>query len=364
MDLIGELPESQGYNAICVFVDRFSKMIHAVPTTTKLTAEGMALLYRDHIFNRHGVPRKFIHDRGTQFESRFMKELYRLLAIEANPSTAYHPQTDGQTERINQEIEQYLRMFINYHQSDWVSWLSLAEFSYNDKEQTSMGHSPFFVNYGRHPYKGVNTRREARNETAGEFVKRMEKVREETESALKRAAETMKRFYDRTRGKSHPYKVGDKVMLEATNLPVDRPMRKLSDKRVGPFVIEKKVGASAYKLKLPARWKIHPVFNEVLLTPYTDPRFESQRRPPPPPPDIVEGEEQWEVEEILKSRIHRGKLQFYVHWKGFAAHERTWEPAENLQQSQELIEEFYERNPRAARQLTWDSIQNLQFHPV
>ena len=176
MDLIGELPESQGYNAICVFVDRFSKMIHAVPTTTELTAEGMALLYCDHIFNRHGVPWKFIHDRGTQFESRFMKELYRLLTIEANPSTAYHPQTDGQTERINQEIEQYLRMFINYHQSDWVSWLSLAEFSYNDKEQTSTGHSPFFVNYGRHPYKGVNTRREARNETAGEFVKRMEKV--------------------------------------------------------------------------------------------------------------------------------------------------------------------------------------------
>ena len=174
----------------------------------------------------------------------------------------------------------------------------------------------------------------------------------------------MKRFYDRTRGKSHPYKVGDKVMLEATNLPIDRPMRKLSDKRVGPFVIEKKVGASAYKLKLPARWKIHPVFNEVLLTPYTDPRFESQHRPPPPPPDIVEGEEQWEVEEILKSHIHQGKLQFYVHWKGFAAHKRTWEPAENLQQSQELIEEFYKRNPRAARQLTWGSIQNLQFHPV
>ena len=111
VDLIGELPESNGYNAICVFVDRFSKQIHVIPTHTTLTAEGMAKLYRDNVFRLHGLPRKFIHDRGTQFEAKSMKDLYRLLGIEGNPSTAYHPQTDGQTERINQEIEQYLRIF-------------------------------------------------------------------------------------------------------------------------------------------------------------------------------------------------------------------------------------------------------------
>ena len=101
---------------------------------------------------------------GPQFDSRFMRDLYRLLNIEGNPSTAYHPQTDGQTERINQEIEQYLRIFINHHQSDWAEWLPLAEFSYNNKVQTSTGHSPFMALYGYHPHMGTNLRREARKE--------------------------------------------------------------------------------------------------------------------------------------------------------------------------------------------------------
>ena len=155
VDLIGELPESAGYNAICVVVDRFSKQIHVVPTQTSLTAHGMAKIYRDQVFRLHGIPRKIIHDRGPQFESKFMKDFYRMVGIEGNPSTAYHPQTDGQTERLNQEIEQYLRLFIDHHQSDWAEWLSLAEFAYNNKVQTSLGHSPFFVNQGYHPHGGV-----------------------------------------------------------------------------------------------------------------------------------------------------------------------------------------------------------------
>ena len=202
VDLIGELPESEGHNAICVFVDRFSKQIHAVPTSVEVTALGMARLYRDHVFRHHGIPRKFIHDRGPQFESNFMRELYKLLGIEGNPSTAYHPQTDGQTERINQEIEQYLRIFINYHQNDWADWLALAEFSYNNREQSSTGYSPFYINTGRHPYQGSNPRKVSNNESATDFVKRIQTVRQDVEAALKQAAQTMKHFYDRTRGQS------------------------------------------------------------------------------------------------------------------------------------------------------------------
>ena len=92
----------------------------------------MARLYRDHVFRLHGLPRKIIHDRGPQFDATFMKELYKLLRIEGNPSTAYHPQTDGQTERVNQELELYLRMYVDYRQSDWSEWLALAEFAYNN----------------------------------------------------------------------------------------------------------------------------------------------------------------------------------------------------------------------------------------
>lgn len=353
VDIIGELPESQGHNAICVTVDRFSKMIHLTPIDTSLTAEGMAKIYRDQIFRLHGIPRKFIHDRGPQFEAKFMKELYKLVGIEANSSTAFHPQTDGQTERINQEVEQYLRIFINHRQSDWVEWLSLAEFAYNNREHSSTKQSPFFVNYGRHPYTGTNPRRESTNESAKQFADRMQQVREETRLALEEAAALMKRYYDQRRGPSQEYKPGDKVMLEGVNISSTRPMKKLGDKRYGPFVIEKKVGKAAYRLKLPPHWKrLHPVFNEVLLTPYKDPVFPSQRRKPPPPPDLVKGVEEWEVEKILDSRVYYGKLQYLVHWKGYPVSERTWEPAANVKHAQEEVEEFHRLHPGAPRTVT------------
>ena len=118
VDLIGELPESKGYNAICVIVDRFSKQIHALPTTTKVIAEGMAALYRDQVFKLYRLLKKIIHDRGLQFNAKFMRELYKALYIEGNPSTAYHSQTNSQTECINQEIEQYLYLYVDYKQSD------------------------------------------------------------------------------------------------------------------------------------------------------------------------------------------------------------------------------------------------------
>ena len=121
-----------------------------------------------------------------------MNEFYKLLGIEANPSTAYHPQTDGQTERINQEVEQYLRIFINHRQSDWAEWLALAEFAYNDKEHSSTKQSPFYINYGLHPYKGTNPRKESRNESAKQFADRMQQTREEARLALEEAAKIVR----------------------------------------------------------------------------------------------------------------------------------------------------------------------------
>src|SRR6202048_2221341 len=152
-DIIGPLPLSKGYNGILVIVDRFTKRMLAEPINMDLTSEGAARIMRDWVFRDHGLPRKVISDRGPQFVSGFMKELYQLLGIEGNLSTAYHPQTDGQTERVNQEIEQYLRIFVNHHQDDWAEWVPLAEFSYNDKQNSSTGCSPFFLEYGQHPWK-------------------------------------------------------------------------------------------------------------------------------------------------------------------------------------------------------------------
>ena len=127
MDFISELPESGGYDAIMVVVDSVGKQSHFTETVTTVTAAGAANLYVCNVRKLHGLPRKVVSDRGPQFVAAFMKELFRLLRIEAASSTAYHPQTDGQTERINQELEQYLRVFVREHQDDWYSLLPLAD---------------------------------------------------------------------------------------------------------------------------------------------------------------------------------------------------------------------------------------------
>lgn len=281
-----------------------------------------------------------------------MKELYKLLGIEGNPSTAYHPQTDGQTERVNQEVEIYLRAFVNHHQSDWVEWLALAEFAYNNREHSSTKQSPFFVNYGRHPYQGTSPKRESNNESAQDFAQRMASVHKEAQLALKEAATEMKKYYDRKRLPSRQYKPGDKVMLEAKHITSDRPMKKLDHKRYGPFIVKKKVGEAAYLLQLPATWRrIHPVINEDLLSPYLGPAFPSQKVPPPPSPELIEGHQEYIVENIVDSRIHRGGLQYLVHWKGYPVAERTWEPVRNVANSKQLVDKFHQEHPGAPRPL-------------
>ena len=302
--MIGPLPESQGHNAILVVVDRFTKGSHFIPTTIKITSLGVAKEFRDHVFVHHGLPRKVISDRGTQFVSAFMTDLFKLLGIQAHRSTAYHPQMDGQTERVNQEIEQYLRIFVNHRQTNWAEWLPMAQFSYNDKIHSSTHYSPFYLNHGHHPWKGTEPNTPVKNEGADDFVKRMKKIREDAEASLNAAAETMKRFYDRHTKPSFNYSVGDKVFLEGTNIRTDRPAKKLEDKRYGPFEIIEKVGRASYKLKLPDAWRsIHPVFNKSLLTIYKPPLYPSQVKPPPPLPMIINDEIEYEVEEIRDSRL-------------------------------------------------------------
>lgn len=146
VDLIGPLPTSNGYDAILVIVDKFTKMIKVIPTNTTITSEQMAQQYRDHVWRNHGLPKKIISDRGPQFASKFMKDLCKSLGINQNLSTAYHPQTDGQMERINQDVEQYLRIFTNFEQTDWADWLPMVEFQYNDKEHSATKQSPFMLN--------------------------------------------------------------------------------------------------------------------------------------------------------------------------------------------------------------------------
>jgi len=150
-DFITKLPLAQGYNSILVVVDRLTKMVYFVPTIEKTSVEGLARLFKDNVWKLHGLPESIISNRGPQFVAGLMRELNRMLGIKSKLLTVFHPQTDGQTERINQELEQYLRMFINHRQEQWPEWLETAVFSYNNKMHSSMQMSPFKANYGQDP---------------------------------------------------------------------------------------------------------------------------------------------------------------------------------------------------------------------
>jgi hypothetical protein len=186
-----------------------------------ITAEGVARLFRDNIWKLHGLPEKVLSDRGPQFTSRVMKELNQLLGTQTALSMAFHPQMVGQTERINQEIEQYLRVFVNHRQSDWMNWLPMVEFTYNNRMQSSTKTTPFLLNSGQHPRMGHEPRMSMTIESVDKFLLAMTQAREDANSALVKATINMKKYYDQHRGNTPRYAIGDKVSLDASNVTTE-----------------------------------------------------------------------------------------------------------------------------------------------
>jgi len=353
VDFISELPEAHGHDAILVTVDSVGKRAHFIPTYSTCSAIGAANLYRKNVWKLHGLLDAFLSDRGPQFIAEFTRELHRLLGIKMLTSTAYHPQTDGQTERVNQELEQYLRLFCNERQDDWDELLPEAEFAYNNHVHASTQSTPFLLDTGCNPRMGFEPRqRPTRNESVQEFVDRMKAAEDEAKSALAKAKDDMAKYYNRHRNPAPEYHPGDKVFLEASDISTTRPSKKLSHKYLGPFPIERRVGPLAYRLRLPHSMKrIHPVFHVIKLSPaITDP-IAGQCRKPPPPPVVVHNEEEWEVQEILDSRIFRKRLEYKVLWKGYDYADATWEPKQNCAHAPDLIAEFHAQHPDAPRQI-------------
>ena len=209
VDFITKLLVVAGKDAILVVCDRLSKMTHFVATTEGTLAERLARLFRDNVWKLHGLPESVVSDRGPHFVAELMRELNRMLGIKTRLSMAFHPQTDGQTERMNQELEQYLRFFIEHRQKDWPEWLAAAEFAINNKVYMATKVSPFMANYGKELRMGGDIRRKGKVESATKFVERMKKVQEEAEAALKKTQEEMKRYVDRGRKESEVWEKGD-----------------------------------------------------------------------------------------------------------------------------------------------------------
>jgi len=270
-----------------------------------------------------------------------MKELNNLLEIQTKLSTAYHPQTDRQTERINQELEQYLRVFIDHRQEQWPDSLGMAEFVYNNKIHMATKISPFKANYGQDPRMGFEGRRKEKYKAAGKFVKRIKKIQKEAKAVLGKAQEEMKKFTNRKQGEREEYRIEDLVLLSMKDLKWQmkgRRSEKLTEHFVGPYKVKGVVSSNAIELKLPKSIKIYSVVNVSRVQLYK-PQVEGQKKIPLKPV-IIEGEEEFEIEKILNKRTVKGKEKFLVRWKGYIAEEDTWKNRENLKNTKELVKEF------------------------
>ena len=264
-----------------------------------------------------------------------------MLGIETKLSTAYHPETDGQTERTNQELKQYLRMYVNHRQNNWAEWLATAEFAFNNKVHTATRSSPFQVNYGREPRMGFDIRKKGKNEKAKEFVKEMKERHEETRAVLVKSQEEMKRQVDRSRKETKEYRVGDKVLISTKDFSAElmkRATKKLTEKFIGPYVVKKIVSENAVELELPASLRVHLVVNVRRLVKYRE-QVEGQKKILLPPVKVA-GEKEYEVEEILDRQERRGKMKYLVKWKEYMAKGNIWEGLENLKNVIKKVEEF------------------------
>jgi len=338
MDFITELPISEEYDQLWVIIDRFTKMAHFLPLKrNKKTVADLAVIFAKEVWKYHGLPADIVSDRDSHFTSGVWNEFLQLLGIRPGKSTAFHPQTDGQTERLNQTIEAYLRAFTSKEQDDWARLLPMAEFAYNNSTTTGNGMSPFYANYGFHPVTTGPRPTEPFNPASMVYAHWMKAIHDKSREGLEDAQERMRRYTDPGRKPPPAYQVGDLVALSGRNIKTRRLSKKLDHKNHGPFQIEKIVSLLAALLTLLRKWKIHNVFHVSLLELY---RTSEHRAPPDPSKvlreaDDIEQPEEYDVDEVMSS-VERGRgnnkrILYLVKWLDYPERKDwTEEPFDNF----------------------------------
>jgi hypothetical protein len=266
MDFIVGLPRTQkGYNSIWVVVDRLTKVAHFIPVNTTYSGARLTELYISRIVCLHGVPKKIISDRGSQFTSRFWEQLHDLLDTKLHFSTAYHPQTDGQTERTNQVLEDMLRACAIQYGTSWDKCLPFAEFLYNNSYQASLKKSPFEALYGWKCKTPLYWDQIGERQVFGpDIVEEAEQLVQQVRENL-RVAQTRQKSYADVRRRDLTFAVGDHVYLKVSSMRGIRTFNargKLAPRYIGPFKVLERKGEVAYCLELPPNLSgVHDVFH-------------------------------------------------------------------------------------------------------
>ena len=354
LDFVSGLPmTSRKHDSIFVFVDKLTKMVHLAATSKTCSTKHASQLFLQHVWAQHGSPVTLISDRDTRFTSDFWQQFCTLLGITTKMSTAYHPQTDGQTERANRTIEEVLRHFTASSPGSWDDLLPYVEFAMNNAKSASTGETPFFLNYGTHPRTPVVNQLPVRNppwnilpSIESVFANR-DAVMHRVRNLLQSAQDRQKHYADNSR-RPHAFTAGQQVLLSTKNLQFQgKGKRKLYPKFVGPFSILHMHGINAAVLALPDDWKIHPVFHVSMLKPFT-------ARPGAAGttsiPSVMEGLPYYQVEEILTHRdrsIGRKTVREYlVKWVDQSSDHNSWQATDSVPPS---LLETYSRSALSQR---------------
>lgn len=356
MDFITGLPATyyrkELVDSMLVIVDRFTKLCHFFPVSTSINAAELAELFHTEIELKYGPPDGIVSDRGPVFTSKFWSKLCYISHVRLRLSTAFHPQTDGQTERMNQTLEHYLRCFVDKQQVNWPVLLRTAEFACNNAVNATIKTSPFQALLGYSPDFRLRTEDGAPSEGVPAVTARaekLEKLRAQLKDQWREAVESQAKYYNQ-RHEPMKFKRGDMVALSTRNLRMKGSTRKLAPRFIGPFRVLDSVGKQAYRLGLPAQYsRLHNVFPVQLLEPW-----KSRTGEPLPLPDL-EDDEEWEVEEVKAEEHLDGDLHFLVKWKGWPSEYNQWVPEADMEHAQGRIQQFKKSQRELARQRREDA---------
>mgnify|MGYP000269914698 CR=1 FL=1 len=367
MDFVGPLPRTPaGYDAVMVVIDKLTRYVYYVPISTRATAQDVYMLLNSRVLAERGIPRTILSDRDTRFTSHFWEALWAGLAVELKRSTAFHPQTDGQTERANRTLVEALRSFVDADQRNWDVLLPELQVAANDARCESTGHSPFYMNNGRLRRGKLEAELEADGVAergaypgAAAIAEKVHKAGVEARACIEKAQ--AKQRADSARGRREgEIGRGDLVLLANKNMRLDSGdgrARKLEPLYFGPYEVLEMKGSNAAKLRMPPGCKLSPVFNLDLLKRYVDGRREFPNREvrlDRPPQEIEEDPARggpaaaqadpiYEVEAIIGARRRGATRHYRVAWKGWPIEQASWLPREELQDCAELVAEFEAR---------------------
>jgi hypothetical protein len=333
LDLIVKLPATRReVDSTLVVADLLSKYVIFEPINETLSSEDLTTLLEKRVFAEKGFSRIIVPDRDGRCTANQYKNWCKRHNVEPKLTTAYHSRGNGQTERFNLVLENYLRAFTDGSFDTWDQLLPMAQLAINNSFNESVQNTPFFLDHGRHPFiPGLTTFTRAGVEkrdkptARAEWSQHLSQAITDAKAWLRVAKERMKRHFDARRTPKE-FNVGQRVLLSTRNLKFKgENCPKLQPRFIGPFTIEERVGSVSYKLTLPDTMRVHPVFHVELLREYQGDDFT-----PSPDYECEDGTAYWEVESLLKRRGSGPRRQYLVRWSGFGPEHDTREPLKLL----------------------------------